>query len=281
MQAASEVIVYSPRAHAFQCQFHGIAVLRLSCRAEGAQEQFKGKALRKLVDPAGDAAVCMVDRPVDRIRRLHDVVRTRQRRSFSPLVYLTDGLRHPVGVSQEGDALAPPLLPQETKKAREPRPPVRVVPWEIGARVNGLQVRSQEDAHRPAPVPAREEHGGGHVDLVKVRALLAVDLDRNEVAVEDLRHRLVLEGLVFHYVAPVAGGVADAQEDQLVLATGELQGLLAPGKPLHGVLGVLKQVRAGFARKPVGHRSEVDRHQADVRDAARGSLRKPTKKGPQ
>ena len=59
--------------------------------------------------------------------------------------------------------------------------------------------------------------------------------------------RLVLERLALHHVAPVAGGVADAEEDGLVLGAGLLQGLRPPGVPVHRVVGVLQQVRARLA----------------------------------
>ena len=49
----------------------------------------------------------------------------------------------------------------------------------------------------------------------------------------------VLEGLALHHVAPVAGGVADAEEDGLVFGFGFLQGFFSPGIPIHGVVGVL------------------------------------------
>ena len=63
---------------------------------------------------------------------------------------------------------------------------------------------------------------------------------------------LVLERLALHHVAPVAGRVADREEDRLVLRPGLLQRLLAPGIPVHRVVGVLQQVGAGRRRQSVG-----------------------------
>jgi hypothetical protein len=60
-----------------------------------------------------------------------------------------------------------------------------------------------------------------------------------------------IEGLALHDVAPVAGGVADAQQDRLVLVVRAPKRLLAPGIPVHGVVGVLQQVRAGRVDQPV------------------------------
>jgi hypothetical protein len=47
-------------------------------------------------------------------------------------------------------------------------------------------------------------------------------------------------------MAPVAGRVADAEQNRLVFAFGPRQGFFAPGVPLHGIVGMLKQVGTGF-----------------------------------
>ena len=61
----------------------------------------------------------------------------------------------------------------------------------------------------------------------------------------------VLEALVRHDVAPVAGGVADGEQDRLVGALGLGQRLGAPGPPVHGVVLVLQQIGAGLAGEAV------------------------------
>jgi hypothetical protein len=48
-----------------------------------------------------------------------------------------------------------------------------------------------------------------HVDRVDIGALLAVDLDVDEVVVHVGGGLRILEGLTLHHVAPVAGGIAD------------------------------------------------------------------------
>ena len=86
----------------------------------------------------------------------------------------------------------------------------------VGAAVERLQVRRQPDAHRPAAGPGRRLHER-HVDAIDVGPLLAIDLDRHELLVQHRGDRRVLERLVLHHVAPVAGRVADRQKDRLVL----------------------------------------------------------------
>ena len=94
---------------------------------------------------------------------------------------------------------------------------------------------------------------GRHVDVVEIGPLLAIDLDRHEVAVHEGGDRLVLERLALHDVAPVAGRVADGEEDRLVLGPGALEGFLAPGIPVHRVVGVLEEVRARGLGEAIGH----------------------------
>ena len=122
---------------------------------------------------------------------------------------------------------------------------------EVGAAEEGPTVGGQEDAHGPAALAGQGLHGV-HVDGVEVGPLLAVDLDGHEVRVEVGRRGLVLERLALHDVAPVAGRVADGEEDGPVELAGAGQRLLTPGVPVHGVVGVLQQVRAGLAGQPVG-----------------------------
>ena len=67
----------------------------------------------------------------------------------------------------------------------------------------------------------------------------------------DRRRRGVLERLVLHHVAPVAGRVADREQDRPVLLAGAGERLVAPGVPVDRVLGVLEQVGAGLRGEPV------------------------------
>jgi len=47
-------------------------------------------------------------------------------------------------------------------------------------------------------------------------------------------------------MAPVASGIADADQNRFLLPTGFFQGFRLPGVPLDGVVGVLKQVGRTF-----------------------------------
>ena len=126
---------------------------------------------------------------------------------------------------------------------------------EIGAAPDRLAAGRQEHGQRPAALLA-ERMQRRHVDLVDVGTLLAVDLDVDEQAVHHRRGRVVLEALVGHDVAPVAGGVADREQDRLVVARGLGERRLAPRAPVDRVVLVLEQVRARLVAEQVfGHRT--------------------------
>ena len=60
--------------------------------------------------------------------------------------------------------------------------------------------------------------------------------------------------------APVARRVTDRQEDRLVLAArARFERLVAPGIPVHGVPGVLLQVRAGLTGQTIAQIAHTQR----------------------
>ncbi|MNC85252.1 hypothetical protein D3C83_08420 [compost metagenome] len=150
-------------------------------------------------------------------------------------------------------ALVPVSLGNARQKIEKARHAVAAVLGKIGAAEERRAVGHQEHGERPAAAPLREHGVRRLVDLVEVRPLLAVDLDVDEVAVHLRRHLGVLEGLVRHDVAPVAGGIADREQDGLAgLARGR-ERLRIPGMPVHRVVGVLLQVGRGLGGEAVGH----------------------------
>lgn len=121
---------------------------------------------------------------------------------------------------------------------------------EVRAEVEGFGLGRQEDGHRPATLASRGLHGL-HVHGVDVGPLLTVDLHRDEVRVEVVGDGRVLEGLVGHHVAPVARGVADAEQHGDAASAGLLERLRRPRPPVDGVVSVLKQIGRGHASQPV------------------------------
>ena len=127
---------------------------------------------------------------------------------------------------------------------------------EVGAAEERAAVGRAEDVQRPTAVSVQHLLGV-HVDLVDVGALLTVDLDADDEVVLDGCDRFVLERFALHDVAPVAGGVADADEDGFVLGSGAGPGFIAPGVPVDGIVGVLQEVGRGLPGKSIWHGSTL------------------------
>ncbi len=116
-----------------------------------------------------------------------------------------------------------------------------------------LFVGRQEHRQGPPTSATGDQLMRDLVDLIDVRPLLAVDLDVDEMLVHELGDLLVLEALVLHHVAPVAGRVADRQQHGLARLAGELEGLVTPRVPVDRIVGVLEQVGAGLVCQAIGH----------------------------
>ncbi len=155
-------------------------------------------------------------------------------------------------------ALGRPRLDDRLHDHPEARHALARLGREVGAAVERDAVGVQERGQRPAAVAGDALHGL-HVDRVEVGALLAVHLDGDEVGVHERRGVVVLERLALHHVAPVAGRVADREQDRLVLASRSLERLGPPRVPVDRVLGVLEEVGAGLVREAVGHRIQATR----------------------
>ncbi|MDT4866939.1 hypothetical protein FQZ97_1018270 [compost metagenome] len=140
------------------------------------------------------------------------------------------------------------LLPGLAQLAQDPGQAgaaVAVLGREVGAGEEGFALRSEK--HRQRPATALAEHlQRALIEFVEVGALLAVDLDVDEVLVHQVGDVRVGERLVGHHMAPVAGGIAHRQQDWLVLLARPAQGRLAPGVPVDRVLRVLAQIGRDF-----------------------------------
>ena len=175
--------------------------------------------------------------------REHAVARLRQNKSRQPAVQILGRIEHfsPAGLPEFGD------LAQDLEEARLA---VFAFRRKIGAGVKGLESGGEEAIERPSAL-AGHGLGGGHVYLVHVGPFLAVHFDADEMGVEKSGDVGVLERFPLHDVAPVAGGIADAQEDRFVLLAGAGEGLLAPREPIHRIVAGVAGGRAIF-RAPGG-----------------------------
>ena len=155
-----------------------------------------------------------------------------------------------VGALVEARPLLAPGLVDRLHHLDEARAAVARLARKVGAAPERLAVRRQEHGQRPAALLAHRRQRR-HVDLVDVRPLLAIHLDIDEQTVHDGGDIVVLEAFVRHDMAPVAGGVADREQDRPVQRLCFGQRGRRPGPPMHRIAAVLLQIGAGFFGKQV------------------------------
>ena len=160
------------------------------------------------------------------------------------------GTHYPVAQGQEPLPVIAPQPGYLRQKLNKSRLAVAAAFWKICPREKGLLLRSHDDRERPA---ARAVNGlaHGHIHRVDIRPLLAVYLNAHIAAVEDIRRLRVLKGLVRHNMAPVAGGIAYAQEHRLILPPGLFKRLSAPRIPVHGIIPMLPEIGRAFVFQSV------------------------------
>ena len=90
-----------------------------------------------------------------------------------------------------------------------------------------------------------------HIDLIDIRPLFAIDFDIDEQLVHHARGRFILEAFVRHDMAPMAGGVADREENGSIAALGLRQRFGSPWPPIDRVVLVLQQIRTGLGGQAI------------------------------
>ena len=257
VDAVPELVVDPPAPDRLEGPLDHLERTRLA-RAAPAPEQeeqvVRRRELRRVPEPAVDRVeledqglVGPLDRP-----GVHLALRRRGGR-------LRERGRHLLGRLDERAAPLAPHLRDPRDELAHPRRSEPGLLREIGPGEERAPVRGQDHGQGPA-ARAGQELADGHVDLVHVGPLLAVDLDADERLVQELGDLWVLERLAGHHVAPVAGRVPDGEEDRAVERLRPLEGLVAPGIPVDGLAGVGEQVRALLVDQPVrgrvvGHRN--------------------------
>ena len=220
-------------------------------RATDAQQQVEAHRLRELrgaAEPAVRVVVLLperLDRGLEGVASGGPVRRLHQRRA-------AEGRRQLAGLGVDVGATGAPQLVDPLAQLGEGDHAAAPRAGEVGPPEERPAVRREEHGHRPAALPG-QRLDGLHVDLVDVRALLAVDLDVDEELVHQRRDLGVLERLVRHHVAPVACRIAHRQQHRLVAAAGGGEGVVTPRIPVDRVVGVLAEVRAGLVGQAVHH----------------------------
>lgn len=129
--------------------------------------------------------------------------------------------------------------------------------WEVGATPEGFEVWCQEHGERPTALLSHCMQGC-HIESVNIRALFAVELDVDVVFVHESCDLGVLETLMCHDVAPMAGGISAGEENGPVGVARSCEGGWPPAIPVDWVCRMLEEVGACFLSEMV-HALEYDR----------------------
>ena len=243
--AAAEMIVDAAFGHFGQRQFDEIAVGRVGQPRAGAPEQFENGRIRKFRRP-GEAAMDGVDEAGDLRRETSNCARLipppPPRRTFGKFV--ADDvciLRDPRGLRAKG-------FGNRFQHAHEGRPAIVRDLGKISAAPERFASWRQEHGQGPAAAFAKSVQSR-HINMIDIGALLAIDLDVHEKLVHHGRGRFVLKTFMRHHMAPMAGGIADREQNRLIYRLRFRERRRAPHPPMHGILGVLQKIRArGLAK---------------------------------
>ena len=247
-EAAAQMIVDAALAHAPQRDIDRLAIAGIAAALPGAPEQLEDRHLGKFRRPA-DAAMDEIDLLQQALGNAVEDLRPDARARLGQselaqrLLQRGDVLGHLLGIAVIG-------VGDGAQHLGEARPSPALLRREIGAAPEGMAVGGQEHGERPAALLA-EQGESRLIDGIEVGALLAVDLDVDVEVVHERGRRLALEALMGHDMAPVAGGIADGEQDRLLLGLGLGQRLGSPGLPMHGIVLVLQQIRARLLAQPV------------------------------
>ena len=166
--------------------------------------------------------------------------------------YMAEGLAHGLGILGNFTLLVMKGFRDAAQHGNEGRPAIARFFWKIGSAPEWFATRGQEQGHRPAAMFA-ESMQRLHIDVVDIRPFLAIDLDVHEKLVHDRGGLSIFETFMGHDMAPMAGGIADGQQDRLVGGLRFCQRRGAPEAPVDGVVLMLEQIGASGLGEFVGH----------------------------
>src|SRR5439155_14117037 len=109
----------------------------------------------------------------------------------------------------------------------------------------------EKDCQRPATAASHEGLCRFLIDIVQVGTLFTVYLYVDEMFIHQPGNVGVFKGFPLHHMTPVTGGIADGEENWLVLRLGASQGFVSPGIPVHGIVRMLLEIGARFVDEAV------------------------------
>ena len=241
-EAAAEMVIDTAPVHLPQAVIRHLAelfVLGVVAQPQQKQQVVGGGELGR----GAEAAVFLVIGAAQLLRRGLQLVRPRLGRGEGRLFH--HKVPHLIGGGEQILPVPVPLGRDGPQQGDQSRLTIPAFTGDIGAGEEGQPVRRHDDGQGPAAV-AGEGHTHLHIHAVHIGPLLPVHLHRHIVAVQQRRHLLILKALMGHHMAPVTGGIADGQEDGLVLLLRLVKCFRPPGQPVHRVFTVLAQIGGTF-----------------------------------
>ncbi len=251
VEAAADLVVDPSVGHRRQCVPGHVARQAVAVHTVTSEEELDGLRLRELGRTAPAPGLPIVRAEESFRRGGRELGIDGLRRSGCQRVCL----QRPGEIRSGFQDGLPPVAPgigDALQHLPEGRQAMAGLGGPVGAAVERLALRREEDRERPAAGSGQADDGL-HVDRVEVGPFLSIDLDVDEVRVHQGGDPAVLEQLVGHDVAPVTGGVADAEEDRLVFPSGAGQRVFTPRVPIDGVVGVLEEIGRGGGLQSVCH----------------------------
>ncbi len=153
----------------------------------------------------------------------------------------------------QGIGLLPPAFLQSIEQASE------IVRRQVHHAQQRIAFRSQEHVQRPTGITARALDELDHA-CVQRRLQLPIHLDRNEIPVQERGDGRVTVGLALHDMTPVAGEIANGNEQRFVFAPSARKGIGVPFLPMDRIVAVHGQIRGGMTKQLVTQLSGMGRN---------------------
>lgn len=142
----------------------------------------------------------------------------------------------------------PPWIRQRNERRRLR---ARSSPYGQGSRRPGRDRRSSRTSTRPRACRAL-------IQIWAMSPLVAIGLDVHQELVHHRGDSGVLEALMRHDMGPMAGGVADREEDGAIAGACFRDGLCAPLPPVDGIVLVQQQIGIGLLQAVRPRNSSLD-----------------------
>ena len=232
-EAAAQMIVNAAGANAAQREQHEVLKVGLLKSVTRTPKQFEQRGVGKF-GSALDTTVHAIHHGGEAGRIIVDEG-DRQVAGSVSAVGIAQRVAKRLAIGADALGLRAVDIRDLTQNIAKRGPTVASLLGKIGAAPERLARARQE--HREGPA-ATLTHGMQrcHIDLVDVGTFLPIDLYVDEKLVHERGGFAVFETLVRHHMAPVAGRVANRQQDRLISLLGFRQRRLAPHPPMGGIL---------------------------------------------